>query len=183
MTVKSQFISLPNMITMMRIVLIPVFVTALVYRRYDYALGLFVVASLTDLLDGLLARITNQKTKLGAFLDPLADKVLLLTSFILFSVYGWIPKWLTITVISRDLTVTLGWFLLYLTSHITKVAPTIIGKAAIASQLLLIAYVLLAINMPSLPDEAPWAAMLIVATLTIVSGLQYAYRGLTQNEK
>jgi cardiolipin synthase len=183
MAMKSQFMSLPNIITLVRIILIPVLVTALIYRRYDYALGLFVFASLTDMLDGLLARITDQKTKLGAFLDPLADKALLLTSFILFSVYGWIPKWLTITVISRDLIVTLGWLLLYLTSHITRVAPTIIGKAAIASQLLLIAYVLLAINVPSLPDEAPWPAMLIVATLTIVSGLQYVYRGLTQNEK
>ncbi|MGO9377081.1 MAG: CDP-alcohol phosphatidyltransferase family protein [Dissulfurispiraceae bacterium] len=183
MATKSQFISLPNMITLLRIILIPVFVTALIYRRYDYALGLFVIASITDMLDGLLARITDQKTKLGAFLDPLADKVLLLTSFILFSVYGWIPKWLTITVISRDLIVTLGWFLLYLTSHMTGVAPTIIGKAAIASQLLLIAYVLLAINLPSLPHETPWSAMLIVATLTIFSGLQYVYRGLTQNEK
>jgi len=183
MVMQSQFISLPNMITLLRIILIPVFVTALIYRRYDYALGLFVVASTTDMLDGLLARITDQKTELGAFLDPLADKALLLTSFILFSVYGWVPKWLTITVISRDLIVTLGWFLLYLTSNITRVAPTIIGKAAIASQLLLIAYILVAINVPSLPDEAPWAAMLIVATLTIVSGLQYVYRGLTQNEK
>ena len=127
MTVKSQFISLPNMITFMRIILIPVFVTALVYRRYEYALALFVTASLTDMLDGLLARLTDQKTKLGAFLDPLADKVLLLTSFILFSVYGWIPKWLTITVISRDLIVTLGWLLLYLTSHISRVEPTFTG--------------------------------------------------------
>jgi cardiolipin synthase (CMP-forming) len=180
---KSQFISLPNMITFMRIILIPVFVTALVYRRYEYALGLFVTASLTDMLDGLLARLTDQKTKLGAFLDPLADKVLLLTSFILFSVYGWIPTWLTITVISRDLIVTLGWLLLYLTSHITRVEPTLIGKAAIASQLVLIAYVLLAINLPSLPDEAPGPAMYIVAGLTIYSGLQYVYKGLTQNEK
>jgi cardiolipin synthase len=183
MTMKSQFMSLPNKITLMRIILIPVFVTALIYNRYDYALGLFVVASLTDMLDGLMARVTNQKTKLGAFLDPLADKVLLLTSFILFSVYGWIPKWLTITVISRDLIVTLGWFLLYLSSHITRVAPTVIGKAAIASQLILIAYILLAINLPDLPDEAPMPGMIIVAALTIISGLQYVYGGLMQNEK
>jgi cardiolipin synthase (CMP-forming) len=180
--IKSQFISLPNMITFLRIILIPVFVTALVYRRYDYALALFVTASLTDMLDGLLARLTDQKTKLGAFLDPLADKVLLLTSFILFSVYGWVPTWLTITVISRDLIVTLGWLLLYLTSDITRVEPTLIGKAAIASQLMLIAYVLLAINSQSLPG-APNLFMWIVAGLTIASGLQYIYRGLTQNEK
>ncbi|HMK55761.1 MAG TPA: CDP-alcohol phosphatidyltransferase family protein [Dissulfurispiraceae bacterium] len=183
MTLKSQFISLPNVITLARIVLIPVFVTALIYHKYDYALAFFAVAGITDLLDGLLARITDQKTKLGAFLDPLADKFLLLTSFILFSVYGWVPTWLTITVISRDLVVTLGWLLLYLTSHTTGVAPTMTGKAAIASQLLLIAYILLAINLPGLPDEAPLASMLIVAALTIVSGFQYVYRGLSYNEK
>ncbi|HMK59528.1 MAG TPA: CDP-alcohol phosphatidyltransferase family protein [Dissulfurispiraceae bacterium] len=183
MTLKSQFISLPNVITLMRIVVIPVFVTALIYQKYDYALALFAFAGISDLLDGLLARMTNQKTSLGAFLDPLADKFLLLTSFILFSVYGWVPTWLTITVISRDLIVTLGWLLLYLTSHTTGVAPTITGKAAIASQLLLIAYILLAINLPSLPDEAPLTAMLIVAALTIASGFQYVFRGLTYSEK
>jgi cardiolipin synthase len=142
-----------------------------------------VIASLTDMLDGLAARLTDQKTKLGAFLDPLADKVLLLTSFILFSVYGWISTWLTICVISRDLIVIMGWLLLCLTSNDTRVAPTLAGKAAIASQLILIAYVLLAINLPELPDRSPDFAEWIVAALTIFSGVQYVYRGLTQNGK
>ena len=96
-----KVLSIPNIITLIRIVIIPVFVTALVYKRYNYALALFIVASISDALDGLLARATNQKTQFGAFLDPLADKFLLTVSFILFSVYGWIPSWLTITVISR----------------------------------------------------------------------------------
>src|SRR5208283_1882499 len=179
MAMKSQFISLPNMITLLRIILIPVFVTALIYRRYDYALGLFVIASITDMLDGLLARITDQKTKLGAFLDPLADKVLLLTSFILFSVYGWIPKWLTITVISRDLIVTLGWLLLYLLYDITKVEPSLTGKAAIAAQLVLIAYTLFSRTFPGFPPPEGWM-FIIVTLLTMISGLQYIYRGLRQ---
>ena len=181
--ILSQFGNVPNMITLLRIVLIPVFVIALVYQRYDYALALFIVAGLTDMLDGLWARLTNKKTNLGAFLDPMADKALLLTSFILFSVYGWVPKWLTITVISRDIIVVMGWVLLSVTSHETKVAPTLAGKAAIASQLVLIAYVLLAINLPELPDETPLPAAIIVAGLTVFSGLQYIYRGLTQNVK
>jgi cardiolipin synthase (CMP-forming) len=179
----SQIRNIPNMITLTRIVLIPVFVIALVYQRYGWALALFIVAGLSDMLDGLLARLTNQKTKLGAFLDPLADKALLLTSFILFSVYGWIPMWLAITVISRDLIVTMGWLLLFLTSSQTKVSPTITGKAAIASQLILIAYVLLAVNLPGLPDETPLFAAVIVAALTVYSGLQYIYRGLAQNDE
>ena len=101
-----KVLNIPNIITFIRIVIIPVFVTALIYRRYDYALFLFIAAAVSDALDGLLARITKQKTKLGAFLDPLADKSLLVTSFVLFSVYGWIPMWLTIIVISRDLIVS-----------------------------------------------------------------------------
>ena len=177
----AQLKNIPNMITLTRIVLIPVFVTALVYQHYDWALALFVIASLTDMLDGFMARLTNQKTRLGAFLDPLADKVLLLTSFILFSVFGWISTWLAICVISRDLIVVMGWVLLCLTSSDSRVAPTMAGKAAIASQLILIAYVLLAINLPELPDHSPEPAEWIVAGLTIFSGLQYIHRALIRN--
>lgn len=172
--------NIPNIITFIRIIIIPAFVTALIYKRYDYALFLFIFAAVSDALDGLMARVTKQKTKLGAFLDPLADKSLLVTSFILFSVYDWIPLWLTITVISRDVIVVLGWILLYLTSHITKIEPLLIGKAAIASQLVLIAYTLLSINMNYIPPAAGWMFW-TVAVLTIVSGIQYIYKGLKQS--
>ena len=179
--IRMKVLSIPNSITFIRIVIIPVFVTALVYGRVDYALYLFIVASISDMLDGLLARITDQQTRLGAFLDPLADKFLLMTSFILFSVYGWIPLWMTITVISRDLIVTLGWLLLYLLYDISKVEPSLIGKAAIAGQLVLIAYTLFSRTFHFPPPEG-W--MLIVVTLlTMLSGLQYIYRGLRQTSE
>jgi len=171
--------SIPNSITFIRIVIIPVFVTALVYKRVDYALFLFIVASISDMLDGLLARITDQQTRIGAFLDPLADKFLLMTSFIMFSVYGWIPMWLTITVISRDLIVTLGWILLYLLYDISKVEPSLTGKAAIAAQLVLIAYTLFSRTLRGVPPPEGWM-LIIVALLTMLSGLQYIYRGLKQ---
>jgi cardiolipin synthase len=174
-----KVLSIPNSITFIRIVIIPVFVTALVYRRVDYALFLFIVASISDMLDGLLARITDQQTRLGAFLDPLADKFLLMTSFIMFSVYGWIPMWLTITVISRDLIVTLGWILLYLLYDISKVEPSLTGKAAIAAQLVLIAYTLFSRTFRGVPPTEGWM-LIIVALLTMLSGLQYIYRGLKQ---
>lgn len=177
-----KVLNIPNIITFIRIVIIPVFVTTMIYRRYDYALFLFIAAAVSDTLDGLLARVTKQKTKIGAFLDPLADKLLLVTSFILFSVYDWIPLWLTIAVISRDMIVILGWILLYLTSHTTKIEPSLIGKAAIASQLILIAYTLLSINL-NIPPSYGWM-LWTVAALTVVSGLQYIYRGLKQaNER
>jgi len=176
---RVKVLSLPNCITFVRIVIIPVFVTALIYRRYDYGLFLFIVAGLSDMLDGLLARITGQKTLLGAFLDPLADKFLLMTAFILFSVYRWIPIWMTIAVISRDLIVMLGWLLLYLLYDISKVESSFTGKTAIATQLLLIAYTLLSLTVPGI--RPPGNTMLaIVALLTTLSGLQYVYRGFRQ---
>ncbi len=170
-------LNLPNTITIARIVIIPLFITAVIYKRYDYALYLFVTAALTDTLDGLIARLTNQKTVFGTFLDPLADKFLLVTSFILFSMNGWLPKWLTITVISRDIIVIIGWVLIYLTTHISNVQPTITGKAAIAMQLIVLCYVLLTVNIVSLP-KMPDVLILVTAALTIISGLHYIYRGL-----
>lgn len=169
--------NIPNTLTITRIVIIPVFITSIIYKRYDYALYLFIIAALTDTFDGFFARLKNQKTSLGRFLDPLADKFLLVTAFIVFSIYGWIPKWLTITVISRDIIVVTGWFLIYLVYSTSKVEPLLLGKATIWIQSLLIAYILIDINLLFLPDIPPlllWAT----AGITILSGLHYIYRGL-----
>ncbi|HBU06084.1 MAG TPA: CDP-diacylglycerol--glycerol-3-phosphate 3-phosphatidyltransferase, partial [Nitrospiraceae bacterium] len=103
-----RVLNFPNSLTIARIVIIPLFTIAVIYKRYDYALYMFIVAALTDALDGFIGRLTNQKTALGTFLDPLADKFLLITSFIIFSMNGWLPKWLVITVISRDIIVITG---------------------------------------------------------------------------
>ena len=171
------FLNIPNTLTTARIVIIPIFITSIIYKRYDYSLYLFIVAALTDFFDGLFARIQNQKTVFGTFLDPLADKFLLVSSFIVFSVYGWIPKWLTITVISRDIIIVTGWFLLYFITGNAKVQPSILGKATIWVQSLIIAYILIDINLPALPDIPPiffW----LTSGITILSGLHYIYRGL-----
>ncbi|HSB52177.1 MAG TPA: CDP-alcohol phosphatidyltransferase family protein [Dissulfurispiraceae bacterium] len=175
-------LTIPNVVTFVRIVLIPVFVAAVMYQAYLYALPLFAAAGVSDALDGLLARLTGQKSPLGAFLDPLADKFLLSTSFILFSVYGFMPKWLTITVISRDIIITLGWLALYLIHDVTRVAPSILGKMANASQMILVAYILLDINFDALREPGLWA-MWTVATLTIVSGLQYMYQAVMRADQ
>ncbi|MEW6585009.1 MAG: CDP-alcohol phosphatidyltransferase family protein [Nitrospirota bacterium] len=169
--------NIPNTLTFTRILIIPVFVTSIVYRRYDYSLYLFIVAALTDTLDGLIARLKNQKTAIGTFLDPLADKFLLVTSFVILSVYGWIPKWLTIIVISRDVIIVAGWFVLYLIVGSSKVEPSMLGKTTIWIQSLLIAYVLVDINVLSLPD-IPLSFFLTTAAITVLSGLHYIYRGL-----
>jgi cardiolipin synthase len=170
-------LNIPNTFTITRIVIIPVFITAIIYKRYDYALYLFVVAAITDILDGLFARIKNQKTALGTFLDPIADKFLIVTSFIILATYGWIPKWLAITVISRDIIVVTGWFLLYLVTGTSRVEPSVLGKATIWIQSIFIAYVLIEMNFLSMPvfhNLLRW----VTAGITITSGLHYIYRGL-----
>ncbi len=173
-------LNLPNILTLTRIILLPIFVASMIYRRYDYALYIFAIAAITDTLDGLIARIKGLKTPLGTFLDPLADKFLLITSFILLTIYNFIPLWLTITVISRDIIIVTGWVVVYLVTHTAKVEPSIVGKIAISLQLLLICYVLLEINIPSIPDLNEYLVYL-TALFTILSGLHYIYRSLKES--
>ena len=173
------FLNTPNTLTIIRIIIIPIFVTAIIYKRYDYALYLFVIAALTDIFDGLFARLKNQKTALGTFLDPLADKFLIVTSFIILSTYGLIAKWLAITVISRDTIVIIGWFLLYVVTGKPNVESSSLGRATIWVQSVFVAYVLLNLNFFPLLSIYP-AFQWITAGFTIISGLQYIYRGLKQ---
>lgn len=177
-----HILNIPNTLTIARIVIIPVLITAIIYDRYRSALYLFVIAALTDMLDGLFARLTNQKTPLGTFLDPLADKFLLVSSFIIFTVYGWIPKWFTIIVISRDIIVVIGYFLLYMITRSLTVEPVFLGKAAISIQLCILAYVLLKVNMVGLPPVHD-GLFILAAVLTAISGLQYIYRGFTVTDE
>jgi cardiolipin synthase len=170
-------LNLPNLLTMVRIILIPVFITAVIYKRTDYALYLFALGAVTDKLDGFIARARNEKTALGTFLDPLADKFMLVSAFILFSINGWVPVWLTIVVISRDIIVTTGWILIYLIMHISKVEASIYGKLAIAMEFVLICYILVKIDYGFLPSiEGPLLGA--TAAFTAFSGLHYIYRGL-----
>lgn len=172
-----RVLSIPNAVTCLRIVIIPGFVTAMIYDRRGLALMLFLLAGATDAVDGFLARLTGQQTEFGALLDPLADKLLLVTSLVLFSVNGWAPKWLAITVLSRDFIVVAGWMLLYLIYGVRKIEPTLTGKTAAAGQVVLIAYILLEMNFAAIPPISG-AIGGAVAALTIISGFQYILRGL-----
>ena len=151
----------------------------IIYKKYDFALSLFIIAAVTDVFDGLFARLKNQRTVLGTFLDPIADKFLLVTSYIVLGVYGLIPKWLTITVISRDIIIVIGWLLLYFAIGISKVEPSFLGKITIWVQSILIASVLVKINFNFSPDALS-SLFFITAVVTILSGIHYVFRGLKQ---
>src|SRR3990172_4194662 len=94
--------NLPNYITLVRIVLIPFFINLMIYGYYGSALAVFVAACVTDALDGLIARVTNSMTELGALLDPIADKLLILSAFVTLVLLKMLPVWLVIFVVSRD---------------------------------------------------------------------------------
>jgi len=169
--------NLPNFLTLTRILLLPFFAAALIYRDYQYALLIFAVASVTDLLDGYVARLKNQVTYFGEILDPVADKFFLITSFVLLSNSGLTPKWLTIIVISKDLIVITGSIILYFVTNQLKVTPSIWGKYASACQFILIGLVLLSLNIKGVVI-IPTLIFIAIAILTSIAGIHYVYLGL-----
>ncbi len=167
---------LANWLTVLRILLIPVFVTLLVYRRPGTALAVFCLASLTDLLDGYVARSRGSQSRLGAFLDPMADKLLLTASFVTLTYLRRLPFWITAVVISRDVILVLGAVLIHMTGGQIYPSPTRAGKLSTFFQILT---VLAAMLMPYV--RAPLALRTVVwitAGFTVFSGLQYIAQGM-----
>src|SRR5579871_2327186 len=99
---KSRILTVPNQLTFLRLGFLPFFIIAIKYDRYDWALSILIVAGLTDSLDGLLARGLNQRTPLGAYLDPIADKLLMSSSYFVLALKGKIGWWLAIMILGRD---------------------------------------------------------------------------------
>jgi cardiolipin synthase len=170
---------LANWLTVLRILLIPVFVTLLVYRHPTAALVVFCLASLTDLLDGYIARRRNRQTRLGAFLDPLADKLLLSSAFVTLTYLKVIPFWIAAVVVSRDLALSVGVLVIHVAGGTVHPSPSWLGKASTAFQ---VATVLAAMGAfyfrlwPALPRVFAW----VTAAFTVASGLQYIMQGLKQ---
>jgi cardiolipin synthase len=168
---------LANWLTIVRILLVPILVVSVVYGRVTLALVAFVVAGVTDTMDGYVARTRGTKTRLGAFLDPLADKLLLTASYVTLT-YKFpkaLPFWLTATVLSRDLLLILVAVLVLLTGGQLHPSPTRLGKTSTAFQMLTVGVVLLLVA--GVPALAPVRNALLVTTaiLTIGSGIQYLF--------
>ena len=120
--------NIPNSLTILRILLIPCYIGLLIYGRFDQALIVLLVAGLTDALDGAIARMKNQHTRLGAVLDPLADKLLLTSGFITLSLIHLIPLWVTILVVSRDVILMLGTAVAHFTDYSRGSYPHLLGQ-------------------------------------------------------
>ena len=182
----ARLINIANGLTAARVLLVPYFAYLLISDREKAALLVFAICGATDALDGLLARWLRQRTLVGAILDPIADKMLMATAFIVLSYVHVAPLRLAIMVISRDIIILVGSFLYLLLFDASDIRPTGLSKANTAVQILTVIYFLsvaafpaeakaLGAGMGSLPDRA---VTLICAVTTVASGLQYLYIGI-----
>ena len=136
-------LTIPNLITLTRILLTPLFIIFLIQGRHRQALIIFIGAGVSDLADGLIARWWQQKSRLGSYLDPLADKLLMSASFVTLGISHAIPSWLTVVVISRDVILGLGSLILKLADYPLVIRPSLAGKWTTTFQLVTVGLVLL----------------------------------------
>jgi cardiolipin synthase (CMP-forming) len=171
--------NIPNFLSLLRIILVPVFIIFLIQESYTNALLTFVLAGLTDVFDGTLARVMNKQTKLGSFLDPTADKILLASSFVTLSILGLIPSWLTVIIISRDFIILIGIVILSMMSITYEIKPAFVGKITTAMQIATIFFTLL-YKAVTHDISYNWIIGLfwLTALFTVISGSVYIIRGI-----
>lgn len=172
---NSRVLTVPNQLTFLRLAFLPFFIIFLYYDRFLWAFGLLLLAGLTDALDGMLARRLNQKTALGAFLDPIADKLLLSSSLFTLALKGRIDWWLAILVLSRDVIILATAAVIILVAGYRPFPPTFYGKATTTTQILLVVLVIGGgiVDSPLL-EAIRLVVTFVVAAFTVFSGLHYS---------
>lgn len=172
-----HLLNVPNVLTLARLFSIPVFLVLLSKREFQPALYVFVAAALTDALDGTVARWFDCRTEIGAILDPFADKLLLLSSFVTLTIDGRLPGWLLGVIVFRDVVLVFGYLMIsFFSNERLAVRPSYLGKAATCFQLASVIGALMRIG-----ASQPWSWMILLyltCAVTAISGLHYAYRGL-----
>jgi cardiolipin synthase (CMP-forming) len=173
---KGRIWTVPNQITLLRLGFLPFFLILISYEQYRWALLVLVLAALSDAIDGLLARKLNQKSALGAYLDPIADKLLLSSSFVILAFKKEIAWWLTIIVLSRDVLILVVAVVIILISGYRPFPPSIFGKLTTMTQILLVFIVVLnaAFFLPPLGRVAQGLSY-VVSALAIFSGFHYSF--------
>ena len=170
----SDILTAPNQLTLLRLVFLPFIIIKLVEGHYGWALTLFVLAGLSDALDGLLARTLKQQTILGQYLDPIADKLLLSTVFMVLSILHKIPWKFTVLVFSRDISILCASAVLYAIAGLRDFRPSIFGKANTFAQVAAVFFVLLLeVNHARWVWIARLTFLRATFAFTIVSGLHY----------
>lgn len=176
MSVQKIEMNLANKITILRILLIPFFIAFILYSKWNMAIFVFILAAITDGIDGYIARTTKQRTKLGRILDPIADKLLILSAFICFSVIKDLspnlkpPPYVPVIIISRDAIIVLGVLLIYFIKGQLEIKPTLISKITTFFQMAAVISILLKLAISPLL----WN---IAVGFTITSGIDYIIKG------
>ena len=171
----SQVLTVPNQLTLLRMVVLPFVLISMIYGQHTASLWLFVAAAVTDVIDGVVARRFNQKTRLGQYLDPIADKLLLSSCFVAQSVNGAIPWWVTILVLLRDVMIIAIVLVVVLTTSVRSFPPSLLGKANTVVQFTVLLTVLL-----NNVIQAGWlqgvitALVAMTAVTTVFSAVHYA---------
>lgn len=172
--------NIPNFLTLLRILLIPLLVIFLMEGKKDYAFAVFISAAVSDGLDGFIARVFKQKTLFGAYIDPIADKLLIGTSYVALAIIDSMPGWLAVLVISRDVIILGGLTLLLLNNRKIKISPLLDSKLTTLLQLLLVIY-FLAYDYSIASFFRPMESYLLffTAAFTVFSGFHYIVLGFS----
>ncbi|MBE9516359.1 MAG: CDP-alcohol phosphatidyltransferase family protein [Proteobacteria bacterium] len=174
--------NLPNAITLARIFLVPVLIVVLKQGNYQAALAIFLIAGISDGLDGFIAKRYNMVTHLGAVLDPLADKLLLVSTYVMLTVLGDVPFWLMVAVASRDVLIVGGYLTVTSISGPVKMQPSWLSKFNTVMQIVLVLIILVqrsyGIDMPLLNT----ILFVVVLLTTIASGFHYIWLWLVKHE-
>ncbi|MFB3883761.1 MAG: CDP-alcohol phosphatidyltransferase family protein [Thermodesulfobacteriota bacterium] len=168
--------NLPNLLTLFRVLLIPLFVIFIINKLFGWALITFAVAGITDGIDGFVARITHQRTELGAYLDPIADKLLLISAYVTLAIIEILPSWLAVVVVTRDVIILLGLFVLFLLNYHPMIRPSLVSKVTTFFQISTILLVFM-IDYSLLFERLSVVAIYGTALFTIISGAHYIYWG------
>ncbi len=164
--------TLANKITVLRIIAVPIFMIAMIQGYVRVAQAIFVFSVLSDAVDGIVARIRGERTPLGTFLDPMADKLLLVAAFVTLTYLRQIPVWVFIAVLSRDCLIVMGWSLVYILTQNSKIEPRALGKTTTALQM---AFVIGKLFSVSSVFMTGLLALMLAAT--VLSAIDYVWVG------
>jgi len=164
---------IPNVLTFLRILLVIPFAASLFYDYYRQALAIFFIAGLSDGIDGFIARHFNWKSRLGAIADPLADKLLLVTAYIVLTIMGHLPTWLTVLVFSRDIIIVVGALIYHYFIGQYRIMPSVFGKLNTFVQIIYALVIIMHLAGFSMPSVAIAYGLYLVAFLAVLSGIHY----------
>ena len=170
--------TIPNYITLARLIMVPIVIATIGQGAWLLAFVLFAAAGVSDAADGLIARRYGLRSELGAYLDPLADKALLVSIYVTLAVVGVLPGWLAITVVSRDVMIVAAILVSRLMDNPVEIKPLFVSKLNTAAQIAFAAFVLGAMAMHHEHGRTMWIGMIVVAALTVISAAAYLARWL-----